>query len=1018
MSKLNKYVIVFLALLIACMSVAVAADSADSMDVSADDVDVVVSDSTTSTDLQVSNSVSEDNNLVKETKNVKTENSNYVDVTTDTQFNGLFDDMSTGVHQIKSQYSGYTIKINTDITKNEESYIINVPITLTSDYNNTIDLNSSNGYNSSITEHWTSLNFTSGASGSRINNMQFHNTQIFVLGANDIEFNQITVKADQPFGKGTGLFSIRSSSTEVDVTNSYFDIDDNDGISVIALTNAEDCLIDHNNIEGEGKVGNLIYLNTYFYNANPAPDVTNRHNTISYNTLTGPTTAVNTCFAIAIAGPDNTIEHNNIYYGGVGITTNWQGSYDEEIIELDENDFVTVYEGNKYYYNNLYNGASFQCGNYSIVENNYITGTSNFAGHSDVTSNTLLNTTTVHNNVRFHSNTATGQTVNVNKPNSCFKNNVIGELRLTTNKAQYTYNCGGNTIGSIFNTNYFITCSGNCPNCASTMSVGLSGKSNKQIKTEDSNVLYSDDELTIYNNATAVLVLNSRNAYPYMISSTANSHINEYDIRNIVIYINDVTWGKSINYFGINLGNDKSNIDLTIISNTTKNIATGEFKFITSGYKSITYENCKFNNNVGQWGVHSNLNFINCSFTSKFDEPGEGISISYYFTELTYVAEGGWLVDDGATINIMSIVGENLLFERCTFDLKTCLPYIDEQQVITTAYTNLLVFNNSNNVTFDNNTFTVTTAEADSSIDSTLYGPLLNRTVNNLKFINNEVSIRYARGIMLKTNNSLFENNTIMVANVDNTIVLTGDNNTVHYNTLTSVSGEGDVTVITNGENNIVEQNPYVEVIEPLLKVDTTEFTSGTQATIKASIYLGDEVMGDINKGKVTFKVNGKTLKDASGKVIYAKVTNGVASIEGYEVPQDWKEGSTIQAVYSGSSDLAKMSSETTNITITSTEVTIETEDITANSGSTINLTATITSVTPVNTAKVVFKINGKTVKDESGKVIYAKVVNNHVNFEYTLPENMAAGTYNITATLISADYGKLEDSKSLTVTN
>ena len=64
------------------------------------------------------------------------------------------------------------------------------------------------------------------------------------------------------------------------------------------------------------------------------------------------------------------------------------------------------------------------------------------------------------------------------------------------------------------------------------------------------------------------------------------------------------------------------------------------------------------------------------------------------------------------------------------------------------------------------------------------------------------------------------------------------------------------------------------------------------------------------------------------------------------------------------------------------------------------------------------FKINAKTVKDANGKVIYAKVANNQVKIEYTLPEDMTAGTYNITAVFISADYGRLEDSKALTLIN
>ena len=57
-------------------------------------------------------------------------------------------------------------------------------------------------------------------------------------------------------------------------------------------------------------------------------------------------------------------------------------------------------------------------------------------------------------------------------------------------------------------------------------------------------------------------------------------------------------------------------IDLTIISNTTKNIASADFNFSDLDYKSVTYENCKFDKKGGQWGLYSNLNFINCSQNS------------------------------------------------------------------------------------------------------------------------------------------------------------------------------------------------------------------------------------------------------------------------------------------------------------------------------------------------------------------------------------------------------------------
>ena len=185
---------------------------------------------------------------------------------------------------------------------------------------------------------------------------------------------------------------------------------------------------------------------------------------------------------------------------------------------------------------------------------------------------------------------------------------------------------------------------------------------------------------------------------------------------------------------------------------------------------------------------------------------------------------------------------------------------------------------------------------------------------------------------------------------------------------------------------------------------------------ITARITADDQTIDSINKGKVTFKVNGKTLKDTNGKVIYAKVVNGVATIENYIVPDDWtKEGTTIQAVYSGSSDCSKLTSQKTEITITQKELILTTSDITAQRGTTTTLTATLSDNT-LNTGKIVFKINGKTVKDADGKVIYAKVVNGTVSVEYTIPESMKAGNYNITAVYTAPNSEKVTSEATLTV--
>ncbi|AWX32591.1 DUF3344 domain-containing protein [Methanosphaera sp. BMS] len=220
--------------------------------------------------------------------------------------------------------------------------------------------------------------------------------------------------------------------------------------------------------------------------------------------------------------------------------------------------------------------------------------------------------------------------------------------------------------------------------------------------------------------------------------------------------------------------------------------------------------------------------------------------------------------------------------------------------------------------------------------------------------------------------------------------------------------------------DNLFAMGTILVVNHPLelsLKVDTTAFTIGTTTNISASIYDGENILTGINKGKVVFKVNGKTLKDENGKVIYAKVVNGTATITGYEIPASWNENSTIQAIYSGSVEVSSLTSDKQTLSITQDSVTITTEDIVTKAGTDITLKATINTNVAINNGKVIFKINGKTVKDENGKIIYAKVSNNAVSVDYTLPENFKVGEYNITAIFISSVYGNLEDVKTLTVT-
>jgi len=320
--------------------------------------------------------------------------------------------------------------------------------------------------------------------------------------------------------------------------------------------------------------------------------------------------------------------------------------------------------------------------------------------------------------------------------------------------------------------------------------------------------------------------------------------------------------------------------------------------------------------------------------------------------------------------------------------------------------------NNSNHKIFNNKLYTgagFTGITGCILVNNTFYNNSRFRIGDDSLAINNTAS-----NIEVMGKNSIIRNNNI-TNNQTYTMTGNGTNNTIKDNYLKSLDKYADESVNLNKERNTIANNtPKIE-----LNIDTTTFTPGQTTTIQAGIYFDGETVTNITKGKVTFKVDGKTLKDANGKVIYVKIVNGTATIENYTVPDTWKEGSTIQAIYSGSTQCDKLTSEKTEITINKEAPTFTIDPVEpATIGDTITLKATITDNNKViNTGKVVFKINGKTVKDANGKVIYAKVVNNQVEFEYTLPDSYKAGMYNITATFISADYERLEDNKVLTVT-
>jgi hypothetical protein len=203
--------------------------------------------------------------------------------------------------------------------------------------------------------------------------------------------------------------------------------------------------------------------------------------------------------------------------------------------------------------------------------------------------------------------------------------------------------------------------------------------------------------------------------------------------------------------------------------------------------------------------------------------------------------------------------------------------------------------------------------------------------------------------------------------------------------------------------------------INPTIVISPVVITKGENTTITATVIGNNGEV--INAGKVAFKLNGKTLKDANSKVIYAKVVDGQVNISVFIDESQLKDSNNITAVYSGSTGISSAKAQTSDVTIKEAEVNLSLAPTTAKAGSNVKITVNVTTASKaVNEGKIVLKVNGKTVKDANGKVVYANVVNGIATIDYDIASNMKAKNYTITAVFISNNYSRVSCESTLTI--
>ena len=201
----KKHIVIFLALLVACMSIAVAADTADTTTADSQVSDTIEADTTNTIQTQATTNANEDNNkITKENKKIKEDTTSTIPVDNDN-----FDDYFTNAG-LTGVNDGDTITFTSDVTRTSNSYIINKQVNILGN-NYTLDLNTINGYDSQSNP--TYIEFNSQASNSNISYLKFHNTQVFTTTASNITFDNNIFYNPITIGDNSNVTNNTSKST-------------------------------------------------------------------------------------------------------------------------------------------------------------------------------------------------------------------------------------------------------------------------------------------------------------------------------------------------------------------------------------------------------------------------------------------------------------------------------------------------------------------------------------------------------------------------------------------------------------------------------------------------------------------------------------------------------------------------------------------------------------------------------------------------------------------------------------
>lgn len=245
----------------------------------------------------------------------------------------------------------------------------------------------------------------------------------------------------------------------------------------------------------------------------------------------------------------------------------------------------------------------------------------------------------------------------------------------------------------------------------------------------------------------------------------------------------------------------------------------------------------------------------------------------------------------------------------------------------------------------------------------------------------------------------------VLIINGTHYAVKTDENGSFTYN-IQGITNNTVITAVYSGNKTYAESltSEVAQLVKraTIVTIDPIKGIIGEKITLTAHVI--DEKGNSVSGGNLVFKLNGKTLRidgsfNSTASPLKFKVVNGTVE---YTMIADLylRNAKNITATYSGSSACESNTSNVAEAQIAKRSATIKVTTINNTlADKDIVFTANITDVTPHaenitavdNGGYVIFKINGKTLKDENDSPIKVAVENNIASYVYHVPVGTAS---------------------------